>query len=46
MHNREITHTVKTDSLSKAQLIARTKCSFCGHLRETYFKTEKTNTVL
>jgi len=26
MHNREITHRVKTDSLSKAQLIVGTKC--------------------
>ena len=41
MHNREITHIVKIDSLSKTQLIGRTKCSFCCHLRETYFKTKK-----
>ena len=33
MHNREITHIVKTNSLSKTQLIVRTKCSFCCHLR-------------
>jgi len=28
MYNREITHIVKTDSLSKAQLIVKTKYSF------------------
>ena len=28
MHNREITHIVKTDSLSKAQLIGRTNVLF------------------
>ena len=28
MHNREITHIVKTGSLSKAQLVVRTKCAF------------------
>jgi len=33
MHNREITHIVKTDSLSKHQMVVRTKC-----LRETYVK--------
>ena len=38
MHNREITHIVKTDSSSKTQLIVRTKCSFCCNLRETYVK--------
>jgi len=32
---------VKTDSLSKTQLVLRTKCSFCCHLRETYVKTKK-----
>jgi len=32
---------VKTESLSKNQLVARTKCSFCCHLRETYVKTIK-----
>ena len=42
MHNREITHIVKTDSLSKTQLVVRNKCSFCCHLRETYVKTKKT----
>jgi len=26
MHNREITHIVKTDSLSKTQLVVRIKC--------------------
>jgi len=41
MHNREITHIVKTESLSKNQLVVRTKCSFCCHLRETYVKTAK-----
>ena len=47
MHNREITHIVKTDktSLSK-QLVVKTKCSFCCNLRETHVKTKKTtNTV-
>ena len=28
MHNREITHIVETDSLSKTQLIVRNRCSF------------------
>ena len=41
MHNREITHIVKTDSLSKTQLIGRTKCSCCCHLRETYPAAKK-----
>ena len=41
MHNREITHIVKTESLSKNQLVVRTKSSFCCHLRETYVKTAK-----
>jgi len=36
----EITHIVKTDSLSKTQLIARNICSFRCHLRETYVKTK------
>ena len=40
MHNREITHIVKTDTLSKTKLIVKNKCSFCCHLRETYVKTE------
>jgi len=40
MHNREITHIVKADSLSKKQLVVRTNCSFCCHLRETYVKTK------
>ena len=40
MHNREITHIVKTDSLSKNQSVVRTKCSFCCRLRETYVKTK------
>ena len=35
MHNREITHIVKTDSSSKPQLIVQTKCSFCCDLKET-----------
>jgi len=43
MHNRDITHIVKTDSLSKNHLVVRTKCSFCCHLRETYVKTKITN---
>ena len=41
MHNREITHIVKKDIYSKNQLVVRTKCSFCCHLRETYIKTKK-----
>ena len=42
MHNREITHVIKTDSLStKNQMVVRTKCFFCCHLRETYVKTNK-----
>jgi len=32
---------VKTDSLSKTQLIVKTKYSFCCQLRETYVKTIK-----
>jgi len=36
-----ITHIVKTDSLSKTQLIVRTKCSCWCHLRETYIETKK-----
>jgi len=46
MHNREITHIVKTESLSKIQLVVRTKCSFCCHFRETYVKTKKRRKVL
>ena len=38
MHNREITFIVKTDILSINQLVVKTKCSFCCHLRETYVK--------
>ena len=41
MHNREITNIVKTDSLSKTQLIVRTKGYFCCHLRETYVPPKK-----
>jgi len=40
MHKREITHTVKIDSLSKNQLTVRTKCSFFCHLRETNVYTK------
>jgi len=29
MHKREITHIVKTESLSKIQLVVMSKCSFC-----------------
>jgi len=36
---------VKTDSLSKKQLVVRTKCSFCCHWRETYVKTKKGRNV-
>jgi len=32
MHNREITQIVKAGSLSKTQLIVRTKCSCWCHL--------------
>jgi len=32
---------VKTDSLSKTQLLVRTKCIFCYHLRETCVKPKK-----
>jgi len=43
MHNREITHKVKKkNSLSKTQLIAWTKSSFCCHLREAYDETKTT----
>jgi len=45
MYYREITHIVKTDSLSKHQLVVRTKCSFCCHLRETYVKTKKRRNI-
>ena len=41
MHNREITHIVKINSILKTQLIVRTP--FCCHLRETYVKTKKIN---
>jgi len=41
IHNREITHIVKTDSSSKTQLIVQTKCSFYCDLKETYVKTKK-----
>ena len=41
MHNGEITHIVKTDSLSKTQLIVKTKRSFSCHLRETYVNTKQ-----
>jgi len=44
MHTREITHTGKTDSLSKTQLIVMHKWSFSCHLRETYAKTKQTKT--
>jgi len=37
---------VKTDSLSKTQLIVTTKCSCCSHLRGTYVKTKNNNNVL
>jgi len=36
MHNREITHKVKTDSLSKIPL--KDQWFFCCHWRETYVK--------
>jgi len=31
---------VKTDSLTKTQVIEKTKYSFCCQLRETYVKTK------
>jgi len=34
MHNREITHREKTDSLSKLNIL------FAANLRETYVKTK------
>ena len=43
MHNREITHIVKADSLSKTQLIVRTKCSFCCHLRRSIVNTKQSS---
>ena len=46
MHNREITHIVETDSLSKTQLVVRTKYLFCRQLKETYVKIKKINKVL
>jgi len=39
MHNREITHIVKAEFI-KNQMVVRTKCSFCCHLRETYVQTK------
>jgi len=35
MHNREITHIVKTDSLSRTQLVVRTKINvpFCVFMK-------------
>jgi len=38
MHNREITHIVKTDSSPKPQLVSK---HVCCQLRETYVKTKK-----
>jgi len=32
---------MKTNSLSKTQLVVWTNSSFCCHLRETYVKTKK-----
>ena len=40
MHSREITHIVKTDSLSKTEFIVKTKYPCCCQLRETYVKTK------
>ena len=40
-HGSEITHIVKTDNLSKTQLIVWNKCSFSCHLKETNVKTKK-----
>jgi len=36
MHNKEISHIVKTDSLSKAQLIVRTKCFLLSYKRNLF----------
>jgi len=41
VHNREITHIVKTDSSPKPQLVPK---QFCCQLRETYVKTKKKHT--
>ena len=46
MHNREVTHIVNADSLSKTQLIVKNKYSFCFQLRETYIKTENDSNSL
>ena len=44
MDKMEITHLVKTDSLSKTQVSVINKmCFFCCHLRETYVKTKNNN---
>jgi len=37
---------VKTDSSSKTELIVRTKCVFCCHLKETYVKTKRKTSVM
>ena len=46
MHNREITHKVKTDSLSKTQLIVKTEHSFYCQLRETFSRLNKSTAFM
>jgi len=46
MHNREITHKVKTDSLSKTQLIVKTEHSFYCQLRETLSRLNKSTAFM
>jgi len=41
MSKGEITHIVKTDNLSKTQLVVKTKYCFCCPLRETHVKAIK-----
>ena len=43
MHNREITHIVETDSLSKTQLIVRNKCSFFISFERNVCQNQKQN---
>ena len=45
MHNREITYIVKTDSLSKTQLIVKTKILFAVSWKKLV-KTKQINKVL
>jgi len=45
MHNMEITHIVKTNSLSKKSIGCKDQVFFCCHFRETYVKTKKRRTI-